>query len=102
LSGAKGKSSFIFSTNGAPSKLANETMIESQRVANHKKTRKKLEGKGFEVIDDFSCFGFNTNSFIKIIGGLNKGRPNEEDLRDAELFAYKIKRKAELNRHVPR
>ena len=28
---------------------------------------------------------------VKLIGGLNKGRPNAQDLRDAEEFAQKLK-----------
>jgi len=44
--------------------------------------------------DEFGCRGFNTNSFLRFFGGLNKGRPNAEDLRNAEEFARNVKEKA--------
>jgi hypothetical protein len=31
------------------------------------------------------------NSFLKLLGGLNKGRPNAEDLKHAEEFAQNLK-----------
>jgi hypothetical protein len=43
------------------------------------------------IIDEFICAGFNTNSFLKLFGGINKGRPNVEDLRRAEEFALNLK-----------
>jgi flavodoxin len=43
------------------------------------------------VVDEFNCKGFNTNSFLKLFGGINKGRPNDEDLRKAAEFASKLK-----------
>jgi len=38
------------------------------------------------------CPGFNTNSFLKFFGGINKGRPNASDLKRAEEFAKKLKK----------
>ena len=35
--------------------------------------------------------GFNTNKFLKYFDGINKGRPNREDLKHAEEFASKLK-----------
>lgn len=43
------------------------------------------------IVDEFNCAGFNTNSFIKLFGGINKGRPNAEDLKHAEEFAQNLK-----------
>jgi hypothetical protein len=43
------------------------------------------------ILDEFNCAGFNTNSFLKYFGGMNKGRPNTEDLQNAREFAQKIK-----------
>jgi flavodoxin len=40
--------------------------------------------------DEFSCSGFNTNKFLKRFSGINKGRPNEEDLKSAEIFAENL------------
>jgi flavodoxin len=53
----------------------------------HSLLREKLISKGFTIVDEFSCKGFNTNSFLKYFGGMNKGRPNSEDLKNAEKFA---------------
>ena len=49
--------------------------------------KEKLQFKGYRILDEFACKGFNTNSFLKYFGGMNKGRPNAEDLIHAEEFA---------------
>ncbi|NLE79087.1 MAG: flavodoxin [Rhodococcus sp.] len=46
-----------------------------------------LENKGFEVVDTFSCYGYDTFLPLKIVGGVRKGRPNTEDLEAARGFA---------------
>ena len=58
---------------------------------NHSSLREKLQSKGYMIVDEFSCAGFNTNSFNKLFGGINKGRPNAEDLKQAEEFAQNLK-----------
>ena len=58
---------------------------------NHSSLREKLQSKGYMIVDEFSCAGFNTNSFNKLFGGINKGRPNAEDLKRAEEFAQNLK-----------
>lgn len=42
---------------------------------------------GLSVVGDFSCKGWDTNSFLKLFGGINKGRPNADDLEEARIFA---------------
>ncbi len=69
---------FVFSTSGAGLKIYNQSLI------------KKLKQKGFKVIGDFSCRGFDTYGPYKLIGGLAKGRPNKEDLAAAQKFARKL------------
>ena len=61
----------------------------------HSSLRVRLESKGYIIVDEFNCGGFNTNSFLKYFGGLNKGRPNAEDLKRAEEFAHGLKQKME-------
>ena len=61
---------------------------------NHSQIRKKLQEKGYLVIGEFGCAGWNTNSFLQYFGGLNKGKPDAEDLRNAEEFARSVKGKA--------
>jgi len=57
----------------------------------HMDLREKLQSKGYMIIHEFQCKGFNTNSFMKYFGGMNKGRPNAEDLKHAEEFAQNLK-----------
>jgi flavodoxin len=81
---------FLFSTYGAPAFIANRAFIEK----NHQQMREKLEAKGYTVIGEFGCAGWNTNSFLKYFGGLNKGRPDTDDMKNAESFARDMKQKA--------
>lgn len=74
---------FIFSTRG----------IESIRFY-HNSLRKKLSGKGFDIVGEFACKGWNTVGPLKLIGGINKGRPNQQDLEKAKIFADELKNTA--------
>lgn len=53
----------------------------------HDALRKKLEGKGCQIAGDFACKGWNTYKPFKLVGGINKGRPDENDLARAREFA---------------
>jgi flavodoxin len=77
------KKAFIFSTSGVSN--------PKYKAKIHTALREKLQTKGYTVVDEFNCHGFNTNSFLKVFGGMNKGRPNEEDLKLAEEFAKNLK-----------
>ena len=73
---------FLFSTSA---------MMGKAKVAkDHSQLREKLQSKGYIIVDEFACKGFNTNSFLKYFGGMNKGRPNADDLGRAEEFAQKL------------
>ncbi|MHA2118952.1 MAG: flavodoxin family protein [Candidatus Thorarchaeota archaeon] len=73
---------FIFSTSA---------IMGADKVAkDHSTLREKLQSKGYVIVDEFACRGFNTNSFLRFLGGMNKGRPNAEDLNNAEEFAQKL------------
>jgi len=74
---------FIFST----SAFTGKAKVEKD----HSLLREKLQSKGYIIIDEFACKGFNTNSFMKYFGGMNRGRPNDEDLKHAEEFALNLK-----------
>jgi len=76
------KRAFIFSTSG----IFNETKM----FKDHEAIRNILQQKGFTIIEEFGCLGHNTNSFLKFFGGMNKGRPNAEDIKNAEAFAEKL------------
>jgi flavodoxin len=77
------KKAFLFSTGALTGK--------SKVFKDHSELREKLQSKGFVILDDFQCKGFNTNSFMKYFGGMNKGRPNAEDLKNAKKFAQNLK-----------
>ena len=78
----QGQNTFIFSTSGVGGK---------KKTANdHKALRGILLSKGCKIADEFACLGLDTNSVLKYIGGLNKGRPNEADIQSAAAFASKL------------
>ena len=88
---ATNKKAFIFSTCGPPAIGMTEEVV----AQNHSRLREKLQSKGFVIVDEFGCLGHNTNSFLKLFGGINKGRPNAQDLEQAEAFAQKLLRAAD-------
>ena len=77
------KNAFIFSTAGLTG--------EKKFAKDHSTLREKLETKGYKIVYEFQCKGFNTNSFLKFFGGLNRVRPNAKDLKHAEEFAQNLK-----------
>jgi flavodoxin len=77
-----GKKAFIFSTSGRTGKGAAKF---------HESLKEKLQSKGFTVVGEFNCAGFDTFGALRLLGGINKGRPNEEDLKQAEAFAQSLK-----------
>ena len=81
-----GGKALIFSTSGAPSFFDrhDDTYREKYMHECHMQLRKKLQAKGYSILGEFSCPGFNTNSFLKVFGGINKGRPDVQDLKKAE------------------
>lgn len=84
LSQVTNKKAFIFSTSAM--------MGEDKVAKDHSILRRKLRSKGYIIVDEFSCKGFNTNSFLKYFGGMNKGRPNTEDLKKAKQFGLNLKK----------
>ncbi len=79
LPAVSGKKCFVFST----SAVQGERKVKKDHAA----LREILQSKGYRVVGEFSCKGYNTNSFLKYLGGMNKDRPNEEDIRNAGMFA---------------
>ena len=73
------KKAFIFSTYGGGSpKFYHEAL------------RKRLMARKFKILGEFSCKGFDTFGPLKLIGGINKGKPDENDLENARKFALKL------------
>ena len=82
---------FLFSTDGTPRfAVRNEESLRGKVLSDHSALRSKLEAKGYTIVGNFNCAGFNTNSFLKYFGGLNKGRPNAGDLTRAAAFAKEL------------
>jgi flavodoxin len=75
----RNKKAFIFSTSG----------LKKIRFIHNfdKPLKQKLQRKGFNIIGEFSCRGFDTYRATKLVGGINKGRPSAKDLQEAEGFA---------------
>jgi flavodoxin len=90
LPAAAGKNAFLFSTYGAPGFAVDREFTGK----NHAGMREKLQAKGYTMIGEFGCTGWNTNSFLKYFGGINKGRPDARDLADAEAFAREMAKRA--------
>ena len=84
------KKAFIFSTSGAPAFALDGGHLDYVEEA-HLPLREKLQSKGYSIVDEFMCPGYNTNKFLKVVGGLNKGRPNAQDLKHAADFAQRMK-----------
>ncbi len=95
LPNGKGKKAFLFSTDGSPRGLMkdDQPMAKEQLRKNHRTIKERLELKGYEIIGEFNCAGLNKNSFLKLFGGINKGRPNSQDLSNARTFGLEIKKK---------
>jgi flavodoxin len=79
----RNKKAFIFSTSG---------LRKIRFIHNFDKPlRENLQRKGFDIIGEFSCRGLDTYRATKLVGGVNKGRPNAQDLKQAEDFARSLK-----------
>lgn len=71
---------FIFSTSGLP--------IFARFW--HHPLRTALTRKGFVVLDEFACRGFDTWGPLWLAGGLNRHHPDAKDLQQARDFAQQL------------
>ena len=69
---------FLFATSGSPEVLWRPAVLILSRL---------LRGKGYRVVGMFSCRGFDNLGPMRLVGGLNKGKPSEGDLEAARAFA---------------
>lgn len=51
-----------------------------------KSIQSAVADKNADIAGEFHCGGYNTFGPFKLIGGTNKGRPNEEDIKSAVEF----------------
>jgi flavodoxin len=79
----RNKKVFIFSTSG----------LRKIRFFHNfdKPLKERLQRKGFDIIGEFSCRGLDTYRATKLVGGINRGRPTAQDLKQAENFARSLK-----------
>lgn len=90
LIGVNNKLGFIFST----SAIQGSEKVEKD----HSLLRQKLMSKGYIIVDEFSCKGFNTNGFLKYFGGMNKGKPDSIDFKNAEEFALNLAKSLKIEK----
>lgn len=86
----RGTAAFLFCTMGAPMGGAEGDEYAAKCNA---RLKELLEGTGYRVLGEFHCVGWNTNSFLKWVGGMHRGRPNEQDLELARKFALEMRDK---------
>ena len=75
--------SFVFSTSGTGSVEYNKGLVNL------------LEKKNKTVLGSFACKGLDKFFILKLFGGTNKGRPNEQDFKDARIFILDVMKKYE-------
>lgn len=74
----QGKNVFVFSTSGMGNVKYNASLIEL------------LKNAGAAVVGSFACKGFDTYGPFKLVGGVAKGHPNNDDFAAAKQFIQKI------------
>lgn len=77
------KTAFVFSTSG----------LSFLSKVWHAPLKRLLGRKGFEVVGEFSCRGFDTWGPLWLVGGLNRKHPDERDLERAREFARTLTRR---------
>jgi flavodoxin len=82
-----GRKVFIFSTSGVSRQFAIDHDIDDP----HATLRENLRSKGFDLVGEYNCAGFNNNSFLKLFGGMNRGKPDAHDIGRAKAFAEEMK-----------
>jgi len=72
------RKAFVFSTSGMGKNEYNNPV------------KQKLQEKGFEITGSFACKGYDTFGPFKLIGGIAKGRPNDDDIQKAKNFVLRF------------
>jgi len=75
------KSAFVFATSGFGRVV--ELPIRPTLA-------KLVHAAGYRMLGSFSCPGFDTWLPLRIVGGINKGRPNDYDVARAREFAQQL------------
>lgn len=78
LEDLKGKPFFLFSTSGF------------EELVFHEALKERVTERGGRIVGEFKCGGWHTFGPFMMDGGLQQGRPDEVDLRNAALFARQM------------
>ncbi|WP_227982162.1 flavodoxin family protein [Nocardia spumae] len=73
-----GRKAFVFATSGMPEPPFRRYI---------RSLTKLLIGRGYDVVDTFSCRGLDTWLPMRIVGGVSKGHPDAADVQAARAFA---------------
>lgn len=81
LPAVQGRRAFLFDTSGSrePPLLGYTGRLSAE-----------LARKGYDVVGAFACRGFDTWLPLRLVGGINRGRPNAADLDRARRFAAQL------------
>jgi len=79
---ATNKRAFLFSTSGLP----------FLGWLWHRGLRRTLSKKGYAIVGEFNCRGWDTVGPLGLIGGLNRKHPNDDDLDRATAFGRSLRR----------
>lgn len=82
----RGKPAFVFSTAG----------LSLLTPAWHAAFNAALARKGFDVVGEFHCRGFDTWGPLWLIGGINRTHPDQRDLERAGTFAHRLLESCQL------
>lgn len=82
LPGRRDARAFVFATSGLP---------ETPMTPFTRPLVRRLEERGFDADKGFTCRALDTWAPFKLLGGLNKRRPNADDLSDARAFAERLR-----------
>lgn len=74
------RKAFVFSTEGLP----------ALGWLWHRSLKSSLSRKGFEIIGEFHCSGYDTVGPLLLLGGLNRRHPDNRDLENAASFAQQL------------
>ena len=77
----RGTRAFVFTTSG---------WGRSQSLPWQRSLDAILRDRGYYVGPSFSCRGFDTWLPLRLVGGINKGHPDEHDLSRARAFAQRL------------
>ncbi len=78
----RGRDAFIFATSGVGRVI--ERPLRTPLAA-------LLRSAGYDVVDTFCCRGYDTWLPLRIVGGINKGHPDDADLAAARAFAARVR-----------